>query len=328
MRLRRALLALLALYALVFVALSNDIMVRVWDWRMRFESPLDAAVLLYFEGVRAATTTAGIAVALWAAARVRAHPHLRELPFAILLATIAYTKLVAYRGFPGEQQEHLARWLQEARVPRFMLELVFAQPVWTAWLALAASVLLLAGYPRQLVAADVVQSGEADRRGALRDVAVAGADVGDLSRRAAAAFLSSGWTRPASLYSAAAALGFAHALLARAADGLVLVAVQAVALIAAAIGVAAVVSLFRASHAIATPDERGVLMWLRRGVLAGGMLFAVSGVAAILLRGAVIPVAALSLAPAAALVGVAVAVARIRAAPSPLARDNPIGNEG
>src|SRR5687768_5487750 len=101
MNLRRVWLALLALYTLLLVALSIDILFRIWDWRGRFESPLDVAALFYFEGVRTLTTVAGLALALWAVRRTAARAGLCELPFALLLATIAYTKLAAFRGFPG-----------------------------------------------------------------------------------------------------------------------------------------------------------------------------------------------------------------------------------
>ena len=303
---RRLWLALLALYALLFVALSVDIMARIWEWRGRFESPLDVAALFYFEGVRTFTTVAGLAIAVWAAQRTSHRAGLRELPFAVLLATIAYTKLAAFRGFPGAQQERLAGVLQEARVPAVVLDVIFAQPAWTAWGALAACVLLVALYPRRLEASDITASGEADRRGAMRDVAVAGTDVGALSRRGAARLVSATWLRPSVLYPSSLAVGIGHALAARA---LGLVA-HVVALLAGAAIVAMLVSMFRAAFVVAGDHERGVLEWLRRGMLAGGALFVVSGVAAIALRGSVIAVAALSLAPAAVLVGVGVAVSR------------------
>ena len=306
MNLRRVWLALLALYALLFVALSIDIMVRIWEWRGRFESPLDAAALFYFEGVRTLTTVAGVAIAIWAARRTGVRDGLREVPFALLLGTIAYTKLVAFRGFPGAQQERLAGVLQEARVPPVVLEVIFAQPAWTAWGALAGCVLLVAHYPRRLDPSDIAASGSVDRRGAMRDVALAGTDVGALSRRGAARLVSSAWLRPATLYPGAILLGIGHALAARAFGFLV----HAGALLVAAAVVAVLVSMFRASFALAEAGERAVLSWLRRGVLAGGALFVVSGVAAIALRGSVIAVAALSLAPAAVLVGVGVGVGR------------------
>jgi hypothetical protein len=304
---RRVWLALLALYALLFVALSVDIMVRIWEWRGRFESPLDVAALFYFEGVRTFTTVAGVAIAVWAAQRTTARAGLRELPFALLLATIAYTKVAAFRGFPGAQQERLAGMLQEARIPPVVLDVVFAQPAWTAWGALAACVLLVAQYPRRLESTDIAASGEADRRGAMRDVALAGTDVGALSRRAAARLVSVRWLRPSVLYPLSLAVGIGHALAARSVGFVA----HVLALLVAAAVVAMLVSMFRAAFAVAADQERVVLEWLRRGVLAGGALFVVSGVAAIALRGSVIAVAALSLAPAAVLVGVAIAVSKV-----------------
>lgn len=300
---RRVVTAMLAAYALLFIALSVDILFRVWDWRFRLESSLDVAALFYFEGMRTLTTLAGVGIALLASRRVRQRAGLQELPLAILLATIAYTKVVAFRGFPGAQQERAAAALQQASVPPVILEFVFAQPAWTAWLALAALALLFAHFPRTLTPDELSASGSADRRGAMRDVALAGTDIGQLSRRAAMDLLGRHWIRPHVAYGAAAAVALLHTLLARHTGGLLQLLVHALAAAAAAAGLAVCLALYRAGARVAAGHEAAMLSWLRRGALAGTALFAFSGLSAIALRGSVISVAALSLAPAAVLAG-------------------------
>ena len=310
---RRAIIALLALYALLFVGLSLDILERVWDWRARFESPLDVAALFYFEGMRALTTFAGVVIACAAAARARARPGLQELPVALLCGTIAYTKLVAFRGFPGAQQERLAAALHDARVPPLLLHIVFAKPAWTALLAIVAAMLLLARFPQPLSAADVDASGARDRAGALRGVALAGADIGGLTRRAAAWFARGPWSRPGRLYPVTAAVALGYAAAAHVAHGGAAVLLHMLAAAAAAVGVAVCVALYRAGAAQATGRDAFLLRWLRRGCLAAGALFVFSGVTAVALRGGAVPVAALSLAPAAWLGCIAYGVQRTSA---------------
>jgi hypothetical protein len=292
-----ALFALLLLFGLLFVAFSVDIMVRVWHWRGRFDTPVDAAVLLYFEGIRSITTAVGLGVAAFLAVRASKRPGLDWLAWAVALGSIAYTKVIAFRSFPGAAQESIARALRETTTPQWLLDVVFAHPEWAAWLATAPLLLFAARFPRPLTDSDVARSGVHDRVGALRTAGVAGLDIGHAMRRITAAALRGGALRPAAVWSAAALLAAAHTFALRwgspATDRIVNLLAIAVAAAAAAL----FITLFRAGARVADTPDGPTFAWLRRGMLAALVLFAGAAAAAALPPARPLGVAAFSLAP-------------------------------
>jgi hypothetical protein len=299
---RQLLLPALIAYALVFVALSIDIIVRIWDWRWKFESPLDVVALIFFEGIRSTVTLAGIGATVLCAHRARRHPALLSLALATIFATIAYTKVIAFRGFPGALQERLATALLAADVPGWALRVVFGQPAWAAWLALGAVLLFTHRYPRLLQADEVRASGARDRAGAMRSVALAGTDVGALGRALTGQVLERGWLRPQRVWPLAGTVTVAYTVLALSLGGSSLLALHATAALVAAAGITLVVTLARTAWVL-EPTRRQVPMWLRRGLLAALVLVACSAVATAL-GFTVAAVALLSLAPAAVVTGV------------------------
>jgi hypothetical protein len=295
---RLAALAVLLLYGLLFVALSVDIIVRVWGTRFGFQTPVDAVALIWFEAMRALVTLAGLAIAAVAAARARWHPALLHLAFGLAFASIAYTKAMALAWFPGAGQAALARALLAADVPQWLLRVVFGHPEWAVWLALPPLLLLAARYPRPLTPDELVRNDGGDRTGAMRSVALAGADVGSIARTATAALLERGRlrARPLWLLGSAGAVLHTGTLIAGPA------AVAAVVNIGAAIVIAAAAAVFltlaRAGLRAAPAGTAAPLLWLRRGAAAGMTLVALSAVAGMLPGGVVISTAAFSLAPA------------------------------
>jgi hypothetical protein len=292
-----ALFALLLLLGVVFVAFSVDIMVRVWHWRGRFDTPVDAAVLLYFEGIRSITTTAGLGVAAFLAVRARTRPALGWLAWAVALGSIAYTKVIAFRSFPGAAQESIARALRETTTPQWLLDVVFGHPEWAAWLAAAPLLLFAAHFPRPLTDSDVARSGVDDRVGALRTTGVAGLDIGDAMRRITAAALRGGALRPAAVWSAGALLAAAHTLALRGGGPATDHVINLLAIAVAAAAAALFITLFRAGARVADTPDGTTFAWLRRGLLAALVLFAFAAAAAALPPVRPLGVAAFSLAP-------------------------------
>jgi hypothetical protein len=284
----------LALFALFFVFLSSDIMVRIWSWRSRFEHPLDVAFLLYMESMRIIVTVAGVAVAVTAARRGARDT--APLALGVLFLTIAYTKLIAFDGFPGERQEQLALWLRARGVSQHALAVFFAHPEWSLWLALGGLLLFAARYPQSVTADDVTRSGADDRAGAMRSVALAGTDIGALARRATSHALSRGWLNGRVVWSTALIAAAVHTTAARIADGALIVHV--IAITVALLPVSVLVALVRADLMIADVAARQTLVWLRRGALAGLALFALAAFVTQLLRELPVGPLLLSVAPA------------------------------
>jgi hypothetical protein len=206
-------------------------------------------------------------------------------------------------------QERVAIWLRSNGVPHRLLVVLFGHPEWAYWPALAAFILFAARYPRPLSAEDIRRSGARDRAGALRSVALAGADIGGLARQWAAAALQHGWLRGRVVWSAALLAAAAHttALLEMRARLLI----NVIALVVALVPIAVLIALLRASYEVADEAERPPLRWLRHGVFAALFLFVTAAVATPLLPGLPVGPVALSLAPAA--LGVCWLVAAVRA---------------
>ena len=252
-----------AVYALVFVALAVDVAVRLWTMRARFESATDAPALIAADLVRAAVGTAAAAVGVWLAWSGR-RAATRALGLMLLFADVAYLKVFA-GSFPGFMQERLAHALLSAGISQRILTFVFGDAVWAMWLALAAFVRFAVGFPRPLTPAAIVAAGDADRRGALRSVSFAGADVGAAFRGLVAKLRARGWLGTAPVWLTAAALGTLAALTedsipARTA-GWVLFGVFA------GIGITAA----RAGRVEAGPHERDVFDWLVRAAAAAAI---------------------------------------------------------
>ncbi|MEX1182815.1 MAG: hypothetical protein WEF86_06240 [Gemmatimonadota bacterium] len=299
-------IGVLLFHALIFVLLSADIMVRVWDWRGRFETPLDAAALLFFEGLRCVVTLTGIAMTVFILRRARSSPSLLRLAYALALTTIACTKLYGYDGFPGALQERAAISLLAHGTPRWLLQVVFGQWQWAAWLAAASFVLVAAAWPRRLTPADVHAGGARDRAGAMRSVAVAGADVGSLVRSLTAYLVRGGWLEPRRVLAVVGAAAVVHTALLFMADGAARTAVNVAAVVAGGAVAGICVTMFRAGWNAADEADRPFLVWLRRAALSALALFASSSAAAVA-GAAFLSTAALSLAPAAAFLCIAAA---------------------
>jgi hypothetical protein len=305
---RTLLFAALLGYGLIFVALSIDVLARVWTSRFQFETPVDVAVLLYFEGTRALITVAGLVVATIAYLRARQHPALGWLGLGLAFATIAYTKAAGFDAFPGAAQHDIATALTAARVPRWLLLVVFGQPEWALWLALAALLAFARLYPRPLAPHQVTRRSARPRTGTMRSVALAGTDVGGIARHGTATLLERGWFDGRRLWSTALAVAVLHtgALLLGTARSDSVVKLAAVVVFAVVAGM--FVTLLRAGGLAAAPAERGAVAWLWRAGVAGLALLALSAVTGALLPGAAVSVAAFTLAPAAVLVACLLAV--------------------
>lgn len=308
--LNRSLAALVPVlaYAAIFAVLSVDVAVRVWDWRARFESAGDVVMLLYLEGIRTLVTLGGITLAAAAMRRARGAPALASLSLAIAFGTVFYTKIIAFRGFPGALQSALSAGLQERDVPSWLLRVVFAHPEWAAWPALGGLLLFAAAWPRRLTAVDIASSGAADRTGALRGVPLAGSDIGSSARTAAARLVERGALTPPRVWTAAAAAGVLHTLLLFTLPA-VRPAVHVVFIGVAALVFAICVALLRAGHHVSSAQERRVLVWLRRGGLMAATLFSLSALSALLLPGSALAMVLLSLAPAVLALGLVPAIA-------------------
>lgn len=305
----RAAFAAAVAYVLLFVLLSGDVVARVWDWRWKFESPADVGALLWFEGLRTLTAAAGAVVALLVWRRATAHPAARWLALAVALATVSYAKAAAFGGLPGAVQEKIAEALV-SRSPRALLAVIFGLPAWTGWLALAGLTLFVSRHPRPLTSADVHRSGAQDRSGAMRSVALAGADIGGLTRAGAARLLDAGWLRPGRAWLVGAGVAAAHVAALLVVRGSGRTVVHLAALLVAALWLAVLVALFRASAAGAETDRDPLLGGLRNAALAGLALFGITALTAALFGTGPLVAAPLSLAPLVMLVIVAAAAYR------------------
>jgi hypothetical protein len=326
--LRNAGLVVLGLYALIFVLLSIDIMVRVWGSRFHFDSPLDVLALLYLESVRTLVTLAGVTIAAVAAYRARQRPALVWFAAAVLFATVAYTKVMAFGGFPGTLQEQVALALRAREVPDWLLLTVFAHPQWALWLALPPLLLFAGRYPRKLQAREILGT-EDGREGTLRSVAVAGGDVGSAARRMTAALLQAGALRPAPLWTAALIAAVWHTAALQTGTARTGVVVNVAAAMAIATTGAVLLTLFRTSSRQGGLPEKLPLRWMQRGGEAALVLFAIAAVAGLALPGGAISTGAFSLAPVALAGGLFMAVLKVPSSlePEPAAPPQPASTQ-
>lgn len=293
---RAALLFVLA-YAAIFAILSVDAVVRVWDWRARFESATDVVVLLDLEATRTLVTLGGILLAAAAMRRAVRMPALGSLALSIAFATVFYTKVIAFRGFAGALQASASVWLREHAVPEWAMRVVFGHPEWAAWPALGGLLLFAATYPRRLAPADIQSSGTADRAGAMRGVPLAGSDIGSGVRTVAARLLTGDGLRPSRVWTVAACVAALHTILLLALPALRL-AIHTVFIVAAGVVVAVCVALLRAGYHVSGERERRLLSWLKRGGVLAAALFCLAALSALLLPGSALIIVLMSLAPA------------------------------
>lgn len=295
---------LLVSYAALFIVLSVDILVRVWDWRARAKA-IDVLAIFFFEISRSVVTLIAIALVIYMIVR-RDAPRWRPLMLAIAFAAIWHTKAFGFAAFPGELQEAVAIWLRARRVPQVLLTLAFASPAWALWGALAALVRFSVVYPQPLTARQVISAGGADREGMMRGSAVAGADVGDVMRRLSAWLLRRGALAPRALIALTIAWSALFQITGH------YVAMKVVAAFVMAIVAGVVITSIRATAESATSGvSRDFIRRLGLVPLVGVTMFALSAAASALLRDKpFVGVVLLGLAPAAAAACLLYAVVR------------------
>ena len=287
-------------YCAVFLFLSVDLLILVWRLRDHFPRFADVAAVSFFELSRSAVTAGAVAIGLWLVWRRDREDALRPLAVAVGFATLAFTKAVAFRGFPGPVQEDAAEWLLARDVPRSLLSFFFGSPAWAVWPALAALLLFAARFPRPVTAAAIESSGRRDRAGMMAGARLAGLNVGTLFRQLARTLLEQRWLAPQPLAAAAVTAGAVHHALRH------VTAANAIALLLAGCAVGVVLTLLRAAHAEGDDVARDRIGALRLGALAAAAL-SLAAAAAGLLPAPLdfLSAALLAVAPAPALYGVA-----------------------
>jgi hypothetical protein len=305
----------LLLAAASTAALAVDVMLRVLAWDA-FDAG-DRAVLLAFESLRVLLIAGGVTLALLAERRSNSATGLAAFGIGALLLALA-----AARGLtgpmPGPGQQALATALLERDVPQTLLGIVFVHAEWVAWLALPPLLRFAATYPRPVTPDDVLASGRGDRRGAMRDVALAGTDVGVLARRLTARLLEQGWLRSSRLWAFALVMGAAHTaallMLPRDARSVVQPAAAGVAALAAAV----LIALLRAGFGSGDSGDRAFLRRLRTGTAAAAALVLVVVALEVVPVGGFAGAVALYLAPLALLAGALAGVLAVRTARPPV----------
>lgn len=256
-------------YALIFVALALDVAIRIMALRSGFDRVSDAFQLAGGEIVRAVVGFVIIVIGV-RLAQDRLRPAARRFAFFLLFLDVWYLK--SFSGnFPGFAQERFANALLQIGVPSRLLQLVFGEPIWALWLALAALILFSLEFPGPVSSAAIRAGGREDRRGAMRSVALAGADVGATFRRAVSGMIETNLLRPRVVWPTAAVVGLFVALDSPGS----IVAFAGWILFGACSGIA--ITALRAGREAATASDLEVLLWLRRGVLVAafaGLVFA------------------------------------------------------
>lgn len=289
-----------------FVVLSVDVVVRVWMLRTLLESGVDAAILLSYESARALTTALAVVLA-WISHRRASTAAQRTFTLLLLFLALWYTKSFSFAGFPGHLQELLAGWLFARGISRPVVQFVFGSPVWAAWLALGALLLVSANFPKPLEAATILRSGKRDRTGLLRGTSLAGSDVGALFRRFSAALLEHGGFRPVPVWLATGTAGVLHAVTALAAVRI------ALAVSFALLAVLAVTNL-RAGTTEAPLRERRRALWMLQSTITTVAAFATSALLSMTGDGATDDIAfgLAALAPPVVLMGMSCGITRRR----------------
>lgn len=289
----------LLLYATLFPVLSLDVVVRL----VHAGAARDLALVLFYELTRAARSILALALVgllMWKAAERR---YTGVLVLFLLFGLIAFAMASEVAGYVGRFQEWLTRWLLGMGASRQMLRLMFGYPDWALWLALAAWIRFSLLFPQPLTVAAVEGSGVHDRDGWFRRVPAAGADVGSLARRALAGALQRGWLGAVPMWIVA---GIAAVLSITLRD----YSWRWLLWLPFGLGAALALTALRATYVAGAADAQSRLRWVARGAAAAAVLFALAGVAG--LSGsnaaAIAIFVLLTLAPAAFLIGLAIAV--------------------
>jgi hypothetical protein len=302
---RLAVLPLLA-YAILFAVLALDVVARLVAGAGHQEAG-NLALLLFFESMRALRVLVGLSLVVLLLVRSVQRADARALALFLLFGVIAYAMAFAGGGYVGPFQEWLTGTLRAAGFSRSQLYVAFGYAPWPAWLALGGLIRFAMLFPTPLAPESVDRSGGRDRAGMLRSVPGAGADVGALFRKLAAAAMRRGVLRPLPIWSAvivAAALSIAlrtHAW-------------RSFLWLPYLAGVAIAITCFRASYDAGDPDAKHRLRWIARGGLAALGLFMAAGLAGLRSgpAGAVGVFVLLTLAPGALLLGLGLGVLQRR----------------
>jgi hypothetical protein len=312
---RRIVLGVLLLAAAVTAALAVDVIHRVLAWHA-FDVA-DRAVLLAFESLRVLLIAGGVTLALLAERRSTDAPALAAFGTGALLLALAAARALT-GPMPGPGQQALATALLDHGLPQTLLGIVFVHAEWVAWLALPPLLRFAATYPRTVTPGDVLASGRADRRGALRNVTLAGTDVGVLARRIAARLLERGWLESRRLWAFAVVMAAAHTaallMLPRDSRSIVQPAAAGVAALVAAV----VIALLRAGFALSESGDRAFLRRLRTGTAAAAALVLVVVALEIVPVGGFVGAVALYLAPLALIAGALAGLLAVRSARPPV----------
>jgi hypothetical protein len=263
----RAATALLLALALAHAFFAADIAARVWLSRANFEARGDALLLVGLELARAAAIlVAAVGVVLGGRGR---EPYRPMLALAFAAVTVWYGATFTIPAVAGYAQGALAIWLRGAGVPDRVLATVFADGGWALWIAVAAALrgatLLIETTGRT---AEEIRGDDSGRPGLLRGSRLAGADVGEAFRRAAAATVERGWLTPAVVWLAAVVLIIAH---------LAMPAARGVLLFVFVLGAALAFTLLRTAMRRGDGRERGMLRWLAFATGIGALGYMTGG---------------------------------------------------
>ncbi|HUF67301.1 MAG TPA: hypothetical protein VMM79_01525 [Longimicrobiales bacterium] len=254
-----------------FAFLSVDVLVRIIGIRGQFDSALDAFTLIAIEGCRAVTLILAVSVAGNAIRHSRRTAAAGLFGVFITFAAVWYAKAFAFTGFPGHVQESMALWLRGHGASLSLLDFIFGSPEWSAWIALGAMLRLSVTWPRRLDAGRIEVAGERDRKGMMRSVAFAGADIGAGFRNLAARVLSSGLLEARIIWPAVIMAGAFH-------SRSPWTAVHWLMTVLLSAGLAVGVTNIRGAFTQATRRQRGRMLWCVIAAVMAGGAFLVSGI--------------------------------------------------
>jgi hypothetical protein len=296
----------LVLHVAIQPVLAADVAARlVVQWSIQDQA--NALLLLFFELSRGARCLIGLALVALLLGRKVITPHARALALFLLFGEMAYAMAFASTGFAGPLQERLSAFFIASGLSRPQLQIAFGYPDWALWLALAALIRFAVLFPEPLTLDAIEASGQNDRRGLLRQVPGAGADIGDWLRALTRRALRSGWLGGFAVWSMAVTGALLSVLLRGQMFKLVLWPPFA-------LGLALAITSMRASYSSGEQDARIRLRWIARGALAGCAFFALAGIAGMAAgrAAALSAFVLLTIAPGAVLFGLGMAVLQRR----------------
>jgi hypothetical protein len=293
-----------------FAFLSADMLVRIVGIRGQFDAAFDAVGLVAIEGCRTITLLGAVWLAGSASRQAKRVPASGLLSLFVIFAGVWYAKEFAFTGFPGHVQEYLANRLIGAGIPIGVLAFVFGSPEWSAWIALGALLRLSVTWPRPLDSQRITESGARDRKGMMRSVALAGADIGAAFRSLAAQLVAKRLLGGRSLWPLVMIAGVMHSVLPWPAASWSMTVLFGG-------GVALAITNLRASFARATRRQRERVVWGVTAAVIAGSAFLVAGILSFGadIASAVIGVTVLSLSPIASVLALAMMTRRRPPAP-------------